>query len=96
MPRFEIGENTDRIFKANPSMPYSQFFENFLITNRICIFDAEITKDWSSRRNWSFNDAPNFEWFKDHFGKIFIYFLNLFYYLLTVELNNNYLMKKFF
>lgn len=53
----------------NPSMPYDQFYENFLLTNSICIFDAEITKEWSSRRNWNLNNAPNFKLLKDCFGK---------------------------
>ncbi|KAJ8679824.1 hypothetical protein QAD02_015611 [Eretmocerus hayati] len=56
------------IVGADSTTGYREFFENFLLPNKPCIFDTSVTKDWPCRETWTLNDAPHFEWLKDHFG----------------------------
>lgn len=66
-----IADEIDPVVNVDCSMKYSDFFENFLVKNRPCVFHADITKVWPCRRNWSLNEAPNFEFLKELFSEIF-------------------------
>ncbi|XP_058686425.1 2-oxoglutarate and iron-dependent oxygenase JMJD4 isoform X2 [Poecile atricapillus] len=55
------GDRVDFIDKSD-SFTYSQFFRDYLLPNRPCVFSAEFTKDWSSRKFWVTQDGkPNLE-----------------------------------
>ena len=40
------------IFRIHQHLEYSDFFCNFLLRNRPCLFSSEFTKNWASRRDW--------------------------------------------
>lgn len=50
------------------SITYGQFFTNFLLENRPCVFQSDITREWRCRREWNMNGAPNFEILLELFG----------------------------
>uniref|UniRef100_A0A8C0UJG0 2-oxoglutarate and iron-dependent oxygenase JMJD4 n=1 Tax=Cyanistes caeruleus TaxID=156563 RepID=A0A8C0UJG0_CYACU len=54
-------DRVDFINKSD-SFTYSQFFRDYLLPNRPCVFSAEFTKDWSSRKFWVTQDGkPDLE-----------------------------------
>ncbi|KAJ7415209.1 JmjC domain-containing protein 4 [Willisornis vidua] len=54
------------------SFSYSDFFREFLIPNRPCLFSAALTEGWPSRRFWVTRDGrPNFEHLLREFGEAF-------------------------
>ncbi|XP_053980754.1 2-oxoglutarate and iron-dependent oxygenase JMJD4 [Hylaeus anthracinus] len=62
--RLSINKDTaiiDWIDHVNPSITYDEFFSKYLIPNKPCIFNSKVTENWSCRRQWSDEDAPDFD-----------------------------------
>ncbi|KAL4216911.1 JmjC domain-containing protein 4 [Mactra antiquata] len=52
---------------------YSDFFANYLVPNKPCIFSPTLTRNWKSRQEWvSADGAPNFDFLVDEFGDFLI------------------------
>ncbi|XP_043256192.1 2-oxoglutarate and iron-dependent oxygenase JMJD4 [Colletes gigas] len=51
----------DWIDRVAPSMTYDEFFTKYLIPNKPCIFNTKITENWSCRRQWNDDNAPDFD-----------------------------------
>ncbi|KFV86101.1 JmjC domain-containing protein 4 [Struthio camelus australis] len=55
------------------SFTYSDFFRDYLIPNRPCIFSAKFTEGWGSRRNWvTWDGKPNFDYLLQKFGEAIV------------------------
>ncbi|KAL7294061.1 hypothetical protein TKK_0012099 [Trichogramma kaykai] len=63
----ESSNEENEIIEIAPKS-YNEFFENFLLPNKPCVFDAQITTNWPSRNDWKNNDEPNFDYLKLQFG----------------------------
>lgn len=48
---------------------YDEFFKDYLLANRLCIFSCDLTSSWGSRSDWVKDGRPNFEFFEQSFGK---------------------------
>lgn len=48
-------------------LTYTDFFNNFLLTNTPCII-KNITKNWVSAKNWVQNESINYEFFRTKYG----------------------------
>ncbi|XP_055955371.1 2-oxoglutarate and iron-dependent oxygenase JMJD4 [Patella vulgata] len=60
-------------FPRLEEMPsYEEFFTNYLLPNRPCIFGSAVTSKWQSRKDWvsSVDGSPHLEFFKENFGDI--------------------------
>ena len=61
-------KNIDYIEDA---ISYEEFFENYLLKNRPCLFSSMHTSGWKSRKTWVLNSKPNISLlenvFKDYF-----------------------------
>ena len=40
------------ICRIEQELEYSEFFNNFLLRNRPCLFSSKFTAGWASRRDW--------------------------------------------
>lgn len=47
--------------RVNSSIAYNDFYTNYLCKNKPCIFDGSLTENWSCRRQWSLDGAPDFD-----------------------------------
>ena len=45
-----------------------EFFGKFLLTNKPCLFDAQMTREWRSRREWVTEGKPDVKYLKTMFG----------------------------
>lgn len=77
----------DWIDYVDPSITYDEFFSKYLAENKPCIFKSSITENWSCKRQWSLDDAPDFDVLDISFGKqminhTFTHFVN---YSLLIE-----------
>ena len=52
------GEQLDEIIRIDGEIEYSDFFCNFLLPNRPCLFSSEFTRDWASRTDWVTGGEP--------------------------------------
>lgn len=50
------------------SITYDEFFARYLIGNRPCIFKSGITENWSCKRQWNLDGAPDFDVLEILFG----------------------------
>ena len=48
---------------------YDEFFSQFMLSNKMCVFSNEMTRSWRSRKEWVRNGKPNFEFLSDRFGR---------------------------
>lgn len=62
----EIKQSCDE--KSNPSMSYNYFFSQYLLINRPCVFQADITNAWPCAQQWKLKNAPNFKRLKQLYG----------------------------
>lgn len=51
---------------------YNAFFSKYLISNKPCIIQSNVTKNWLCRNNWILNETPNFPLLHELFGKFSI------------------------
>lgn len=56
----------------NVDLSYNSFFCKYLIPNKPCIIQSNVTKDWLCRKNWIQNGTPNFSLLHELFGKFHI------------------------
>lgn len=62
----------DWIDYINPSVTYDEFFTKYLIPNKPCIFKSSITENWSCRRQWNLDNAPDFDVLDILFGNCMV------------------------
>lgn len=70
--RLSVNKDTtivDWIDHVSPSITYDEFFSKYLIPNKPCIFNSKVTENWSCRRQWSDDNAPDFDALDLVFGK---------------------------
>ncbi|XP_076397059.1 jumonji domain containing 4 [Megachile rotundata] len=51
----------DWVDYIDPSVTYDEFFTKYLIPNKPCIFKSSITENWSCKRQWNLDNAPDFD-----------------------------------
>ncbi|XP_034190454.1 jumonji domain containing 4 [Osmia lignaria lignaria] len=51
----------DWIDYVNTSITYDEFFSKYINLNKPCIFKSNITENWSCRRQWNLDGAPDFD-----------------------------------
>lgn len=52
-------------------IPYEDFFFNYLLPNRPCVFGRHVTKQWKSVEKWvTWEGKPNLEYLAARFGKL--------------------------
>ncbi|KAK6174382.1 hypothetical protein SNE40_017670 [Patella caerulea] len=69
----EVCPRTNLEFPRLEVMPsYEEFFTNYLLPNRPCIFGSAVTAKWQSRQDWlkPVDGSPHLEFFKENFGDI--------------------------
>lgn len=85
--RLSVNKKTtiiDWIDYVDASITYDDFFSKYLMENKPCIFKSNITENWSCKRQWNLDGAPDFDVLDISFGKqiINIIFALYVYYLL--------------
>ncbi|XP_017889963.1 jmjC domain-containing protein 4 [Ceratina calcarata] len=59
------GEENETLIECidylDPSISYDEFFAKYLMENRPCIFKSSITENWSCKRQWNLDGAPDFD-----------------------------------
>lgn len=60
--------HVDTIDRLKPTISYNDFYTNYLIQNKPCIFDASVTANWSCRRQWSLSGVIDFDALSLMFG----------------------------
>ncbi|KAK9303249.1 hypothetical protein QLX08_005015 [Tetragonisca angustula] len=58
----------DWIDYVDPLITYDEFFSKYLAENKPCIFKSSITDNWSCKRQWSLDGAPDFDVLDISFG----------------------------
>lgn len=62
----------DWIDYVNTSITYDEFFSKYINLNKPCIFKSNITENWSCRRQWNLDGAPDFDVLDILYGKLII------------------------
>lgn len=57
-------ETIDRV----DSLTYDEFFANYLVRNRPCIFSSRVTENWPCKKLWGLDGAPDFDALELLFG----------------------------
>lgn len=56
------------IERIDSLVTYNEFFSKYLLANKPCIVDSQVTKDWPCRWEWVQDGAPNFNALRTLFG----------------------------
>ncbi|XP_018121649.1 2-oxoglutarate and iron-dependent oxygenase JMJD4 isoform X2 [Xenopus laevis] len=55
------------------TFPYGEFFNKYLLTNSPCLFSAEFTQHWGSRKTWvTEENKPNWDHLLENFGNAIV------------------------
>lgn len=52
----------------NKEICYSEFYEDYLVKNRMCLLSKLFTDSWSCRKHWVKNEAPNWDNLLENYG----------------------------
>ncbi|XP_071873753.1 jumonji domain containing 4 [Bombus fervidus] len=69
--RLSVNKKTtiiDWIDYVDTSITYDDFFSKYLMENKPCIFKPNITENWSCKRQWNLDGAPDFDVLDISFG----------------------------
>ena len=71
--RLEINQasraDTNQIDYIEKPITYQEFFTEYLLRNKPCVFGSWATNNWRSRAEWVKNSEPNLEYLVEEFGK---------------------------
>jgi hypothetical protein len=54
----------------NKEICYSEFYEKYLVNNRICLLSKLFTDSWPCRKQWVESEAPNWDNLLENYGKL--------------------------
>lgn len=58
----------DKISELSQDIPYEDFFQGYLLTNRPCKINKFVTEFWECRTNWLTGSKPNLFYFREYCG----------------------------
>ena len=60
--------DNDTLERLGP-IGYDDFFKDYLMQNRLCIFSSDLTKNWRSRLEWVKDSRPDYDFLEKSFGE---------------------------